>query len=192
MQLRPNAVSFASEPQTHAFNTPYQLSLVPPEVLARQQAFGGEPLMDSPSNASVTTHRVRHGDVLVFGSDGVWDNVSPSDVLGIVTQYMVGFGGWRLDSLEKVDPSKPGTGAMIVAPRLTHMTEDGGVGTFERTIQALLAVAVAGEAKIASLNQRRDGPFARELKRYYPHEDWHGGKVDDICVIVAVVVQNGR
>jgi protein phosphatase PTC7 len=184
VQLRPNAVSFASEPQTHAFNTPYQLSLIPPEILARQRAFGGEPLMDTPANASVTTHRVRHGDVFVFASDGVWDNLSPSDVLGIVTEYMVGFAGWRLDAA-----GGGGTRAMVVAQELADITEDGGIGTFERTIQALLAVAVAGEAKIASLNQKRDGPFARELKRYYPHEDWHGGKVDDICVVVAVVVQ---
>ena len=41
MQLRLNAITASSEPQTHAFNTPYQLSLVPPSVAARAAAFGG-------------------------------------------------------------------------------------------------------------------------------------------------------
>jgi protein phosphatase PTC7 len=152
--------------------------------------------MDMPVNASVTTHRVRHGDVIVFGSDGVWDNLSPSDVLEIVTRYMMGFHGWETGSLKVADDLSEGdqeaavTKATLVSPELTRLTEEGGVGTYERTIQAMLAVAVAGEAKIASMNERRDGPFARELKRYFPHEDWKGGKVDDICVVVAVVVQN--
>jgi protein phosphatase PTC7 len=152
--------------------------------------------MDMPVNASVTTHRVRHGDVIVFGSDGVWDNLSPSDVLEIVTRYMMGFQGWETGSLKVADDPSEGdeetavTKATLVSSELTRLTEEGGVGTYERTIQAMLAVAVAGEAKIASVNERRDGPFARELKRYFPHEDWKGGKVDDICVVVAVVVQN--
>lgn len=193
VQLRPKAVSYASEPQTHAFNTPYQLSLVPPEILARQRAFGGMPLMDLPVNASVTTHRVRHGDVLVFGSDGVWDNLSPSDVLAVVTEYMMGFQGWTTGPLKSSQSYSEDTEtkATLVGPMLTSLTEDGGIGTYERTIQAMLAVAITGEAKIASLNQKRDGPFAREVKRHYPNEDWKGGKVDDICVVVAVVVQNG-
>ncbi len=42
-------------------------------------------------------------------------------------------------------------------------------------------------ARAASINTSRDGPFAKEVKKYYPHETWHGGKIDDICVVVAVV-----
>ena len=158
-------------------------------MLARQRAFGGTPLQDLPVNASVTTHKVRHGDVLVFGSDGVWDNLSPSDVLGVVTQYMMGFHGWRTGKEGHEDVATGAATATSVGPRLGALTVDGGVGTYERTIQALLAVAITGEAKIASLNERRDGPFAREVKRNFPNEDWKGGKVDDICVIVAVVVE---
>ncbi len=37
------------------------------------------------------------------------------------------------------------------------------------------------------MDTSRDGPFAKEVKKYYPNEAWHGGKVDDICVVVAVV-----
>ena len=55
-----------------------------------------------------------------------------------------------------------------------------------------MAAAVAGEAKAASENSKRDGPFAREVQKYYPEEMWRGGKVDDICVVVAVVVEEGK
>ncbi|MCJ1445989.1 MAG: hypothetical protein MMC23_006494 [Stictis urceolatum] len=182
VQLRPNAVYYASESQTHAFNTPYQLSVIPPEMLARSRAFGGEPLHDFPKDSSVTHHSVKHGDVLVFASDGVWDNLSPADVLRLTSHYMTGFNGWRSTK----------EGSLLVSDEIKALTEDGGIQAQEKTIQSLLAVAIAGEAKVASMDQRRDGPFAREVHNYFPNDDWHGGKVDDICVIVAVTVQNGR
>ena len=84
VQLRLNAIHNYSEPQTHAFNTPYQLSIVPEKVLAQAAAFGGEQLCDFPKDANVSQHSLRHGDVLVFASDGVWDNLSSQDILRIV------------------------------------------------------------------------------------------------------------
>src|SRR5206468_3975483 len=74
-QLRLNAVHHYADPQTHAFNTPYQLSLIPPRILAQSRTFGGTPLADLPKDANVTNHELRHGDVLIFASDGVWDNL---------------------------------------------------------------------------------------------------------------------
>ena len=47
------------------------------------------------------------------------------------------------------------------------------------------------EAKVAGLDRRRDGPFAKEVKMRYPQEGWEGGKPDDIAVVVCVAVQEG-
>ncbi|MCJ1383180.1 hypothetical protein MMC17_006293 [Xylographa soralifera] len=180
VQLRPNAVYFASKPQTHAFNTPYQLSIMPPRMLARSVAFGHKPLSDQPKDASVTDHTVKHGDVLVFATDGVWDNLSSTDVMKLVSRYMVGFNGWA-----------NGKDGIAASDQLDVLTTEGGIAKErENTLQALLAVAITGEAKAASENTKLDGPFAREVQKYYPGEDWHGGKVDDICVVVAVVVKD--
>jgi protein phosphatase PTC7 len=55
------------------------------------------------------------------------------------------------------------------------------------TLQSALATELVTAAKRASINSKLDGPFAKEVHKYYPHENWHGGKVDDICVVVAVV-----
>ena len=116
----------------------------------------------------------------MFATDGVWDNLSSTDVMKLVSRYMIGFNGW-VDGKEGIGPSD----------QLGVLTTEGGIGKErENTLQALLAVAITGEAKAASENTKLDGPFAREVQKYYPDEDWHGGKVDDICVVVAVVVRD--
>ena len=181
LQLRPNAVYYSSKPQTHAFNTPYQLSMIPPQVLARVRAFGGQYLSDFPRDANISNHKVKHGDVLIFATDGVWDNLNSTDVLKLVSRYMIGFNGWISGK----------DGGLAISDHLRSLTEDGGIAKdHENSLQAMMAVAITGEAKMASLNTRTDGPFAREVQRFYPREEFHGGKVDDICVVVAVVVQN--
>lgn len=179
IQLRPNAVHYHSTPQTHAFNTPYQLSIVPPKMLALSKLFGGNPYGDLPRDASVTTHRMRHGDVLIFATDGVWDNLSPADLLKIVSGQMTASKAWL--NTEK---------GMTASEHLDSVTWPAdGAQDKAMDLQSALAIRITWEAKMASLNTKRDGPFAREVQRYYPGEDFHGGKVDDICVVVAVVVE---
>ncbi|CAK7228421.1 Protein phosphatase 2C 7 [Sporothrix bragantina] len=188
IQLRLNAVHTCSEPQTHAFNTPYQLSMIPPNILARMAAFGGAQLSDEPRDAEVTRLDLRHGDVLVFASDGVWDNLFNQDILQLVSRAMLATGAWQ-------PQSKDAGAAVAVAPSsiLKKLTDAEGAGVGSTgsgnvvTLQSLIATQITGAAKAASVNTKLDGPFAKEVKRYYPQETWHGGKVDDICVVVAVV-----
>ncbi|CAK7220345.1 Protein phosphatase 2C 7 [Sporothrix eucalyptigena] len=187
IQLRLNAVHTCSEPQTHAFNTPYQLSMIPPNILARMAAFGGAQLSDEPRDAEVTRLDLRHGDVLVFASDGVWDNLFNQDILQLVSRSMMATGAWQAQS-------KDAGAAVAVAPPsvLKNLMDAEGKGVGSSggnvvTLQSLIATQITGAAKAASVNTKLDGPFAKEVKRYYPQETWHGGKVDDICVVVAVV-----
>ncbi|KAH9888246.1 protein serine/threonine phosphatase 2C [Xylariomycetidae sp. FL2044] len=175
VQLRLNAVNTYSEPQTHAFNTPYQLSIVPASMLARAAAFGGAQLCDYPKDADVTEHELKHGDILVFASDGVWDNLFNQDILRITSGLMKYIGAW-VDS---------GSGVRVIENLKPYL--EG-----EATIQGALARQITREAKAASVNQRLDGPFAKEVQKYYPQENWHGGKIDDICVIVAVVSEDSN
>ena len=185
-QLRRSKVQYYSNPQTHAFNTPYQLSIVPPRILALSRVFGGAPLHDMPKDAHEESLKVKHGDVLVFGTDGLWDNLSPSDVLEIVNRQMRGFEAW----VPKND-NEEGGGKVEVSDKIYELAEDGGIAVqVEDNLQTNLAVNIVGEAKAASQDTKRDGPFAKEIQKYYPNEEWHGGKVDDICVVVAVVVRD--
>ena len=186
IHLRLNGVHAYSEPQTHAFNTPFQMSVVPPGVMLRMAAFGGAQLSDLPRDADVTRLSLQHGDVLVFASDGLWDNLFNQDVLRIVSRTMTRTGAWVVTD----------SGIKVVADLDPHTSldgqrEGGGGGADAHapvvTLQSLLATALVGAAKAASVNTKLDGPFAKEAKRYYPLENWRGGKVDDICVVAVVV-----
>ena len=178
MQLRPGAIAQYSDPQTHAFNTPYQLSIIPPAMLAQSRAFGGGPLHDLPEAADVTSNQVRHGDVLIFATDGVWDNIDSAEILRFVNRHMAIKRGWaRKEGQLRATNKLRG---------LTGMEEDEKKEG--KTLQAELAYGIAQEAKAASLNTKRDGPFAKEVQKAFPGEAYHGGKSDDICVVVAVVV----
>ncbi|KAF4503837.1 hypothetical protein G6O67_008777 [Ophiocordyceps sinensis] len=181
LHLRLNAVNAYSEPQTHDFNSPYQLAILP-RLIARMAAFGGTNFCDSPRDADVTHHRVRHGDVLIVATDGVLDNLFNQDILRITSRVMVSSGAWTMtpsgdlgaadyiDAL--VSPARPEAGERAV------------------TLQSLLATELVTAAKMASIDTRVKGPFAKQFRRYYPYEErWQGGKVDDICVVATVVCE---
>ncbi len=192
IHLRLNAVHACSEPQVHAFNTPFQLSIVPPSLQLRQAAFGGTQLSDHPRDAEVSRDTLLHGDVLVFASDGLWDNVFNQDILRIVSRTMTSSGAWRnTDAGIRVAPD-------LTALTIPHDASDGKPAATTAaaatepprhliSLQSFRATEITGAAKAASVNTKRDGPFAKEVKKYYPYEAWHGGKVDDICVVVAIV-----
>jgi protein phosphatase PTC7 len=195
--LRLGSVHHYSNPQTHAFNTPYQMSLTPPDILAQATVFGGMPLNDKPDRADLADHMLRHGDVLVLATDGVWDNLNSHDILTSVSAIMRSTGAWlRSDEegyavspeiSELVDLEKaPGKHALRISETISTQKQVLPLAT--GTLQSVLAAAIVGEAKTASLNQKRDGPFAKEMQKNFPFDPWHGGKVDDISVLVVVAV----
>ncbi|KAF2199641.1 5-azacytidine resistance protein azr1, partial [Delitschia confertaspora ATCC 74209] len=178
MHLGLNAVRHFTQPQTHEFNMPYQMSKIPQRMRVQMAIFGSTSASDMPKDSNVTHHHVQHGDVLVFATDGVWDNLFPQDVLSIVSRAMVRLGAW----VEKGN-------AMAVSERLYELTQADRDGKADiESLQAKIAVAIAKEAKVTGLDPRRNGPFAREVKKYFPHENYWGGKPDDIAAVVAVVV----
>ncbi|KAK9844187.1 hypothetical protein WJX81_007473 [Elliptochloris bilobata] len=69
--LRGRHVVHRSPQQQHAFNWPFQL---------------GSPgsRSDTPSSADLSTVEVAAGDVVVAATDGVWDNVFPEELAGVV------------------------------------------------------------------------------------------------------------
>jgi protein phosphatase PTC7 len=175
-----NAVKHHSTPQTHGFNTPFQLTKFPKRMLVQMALFNGyiKQYAENPRDANITRHQLKNGDVLVFATDGVWDNLTPQDTLRVVSREMSSFGGWT----DSDNGSKVGS-------KLWDLTHEGKIGVAEgRTLQAVLAQAIVAEAKSASVNTQRDGPFAKAVQKRYPGENWRGGKMDDICVVVVIAV----
>lgn len=180
--VSPGKIAFRSEMQTHAFNTPYQMSKVPPKMQAQHAIFGGSThFSETPQDADVTKHKVQHGDIVLFATDGVWDNLSAQDVLKVVTKVMEEQGYWN----------EAGGETTLNETKVRSLPGKVSPKTQESYLPGLLASAVMREAKLAGLDTKRNGPFAREVKLYYPHEAWQGGKPDDIAVVVAVAVENG-
>ncbi|KAJ5475089.1 hypothetical protein N7539_008155 [Penicillium diatomitis] len=196
--LRLAAVHHYSVPQTHGFNTPYQLSVIPPKMRAQASVFGGSFLEDTPQDAAVTNVQMQHGDVLILATDGVFDNLNNQDILKIVTTRMVMTGAWTATEDSGVKISReiasltvPGGLASAFPPPKSADKEHETLESVY-TLQSLLAASIAGEAKAASMDFRRDGPFAKEAQRYYPGDYYRGGKVDDICALVMIAVDENQ
>lgn len=198
--LRLAAVHHYSVPQTHGFNTPYQLSVIPPKMRAQASVFGGAYLEDFPKDAAVTNVQMQHGDVLILATDGVFDNLNNQDILKVVTSRMVLTGAWTATEDYGVGISDTLAGLTVPGGLATafpppknpsaSQPNEKEIASLESTLtlQSLLAASIAGEAKAASADFRRDGPFAKEAQRYYPGDYYRGGKVDDICALVIVAV----
>jgi protein phosphatase PTC7 len=71
--IRGGQIVFATDVLQHQFNMPYQLgnTALLPET-------------DTPADAAVATPSVQHGDVIVMGSDGFFDNVWDEDLTRLV------------------------------------------------------------------------------------------------------------
>ncbi|EGP91497.1 uncharacterized protein MYCGRDRAFT_53722 [Zymoseptoria tritici IPO323] len=178
----PGRVAHRSVVQTHAFNTPYQFSKVPAKMQAQYAIFGGSThYSETPAQADVFIHQLKHGDIVMFATDGVWDNLSAQDTLAIVTRVMEGGGYWS--------KSNNGAETMLNDTLIQALPRTIDDTTSQNYLPGILAAAVMREAKMAGLDRRRNGPFAKEVKQYYPDEPWEGGKADDIAVVVAVAVQ---
>lgn len=184
--IGPGRVAYRSQAQTHAFNTPYQMSKVPAKIQAQHAIFGGSThFSETPKQADVEKHQLKHGDLVLFATDGVWDNLSAQDTLGIVTRVMEEQGYWFKSH------NFPGAETMLNDTMVRSMPQRIREKDHEKYLPMLVATAVMREAKTAGLDRRRDGPFAKEVKQHYPGEDWRGGKPDDIAVVVCVAVEEG-
>ncbi|KAH3688824.1 hypothetical protein WICPIJ_000184 [Wickerhamomyces pijperi] len=65
--------------QTHQFNTPFQLAIIPESILNQQKA-GSRFIMDTPRKADEYSFQLQKGDIVVFATDGVIDNIAVQDI----------------------------------------------------------------------------------------------------------------
>ena len=86
--VRDGTLVHGTEEQTHCFNTPFQLSLPPPEHMERGT------LIDSPNDADVYKFQAQDGDIILLGTDGVFDNVDINILLELINTLK----GKKIDS----------------------------------------------------------------------------------------------
>ncbi|KAI8871630.1 protein serine/threonine phosphatase 2C, partial [Ramicandelaber brevisporus] len=80
--IRRGAMLFRTEEQQHSFNYPFQL---------------GTGTSDSPDDAQSFNLRLQRGDIIIVGSDGVFDNLFDEDILDEVLRNLP-------SGLNKADP----------------------------------------------------------------------------------------
>jgi serine/threonine protein phosphatase PrpC len=64
--IRYNEFIFRNEEQQHSFNYPYQL---------------GTGSLETPKDSQQFTVKIQKGDIIVMGSDGIYDNLFEDDIL---------------------------------------------------------------------------------------------------------------
>jgi len=71
MVIRGTDIVFRSKEQQHSFNFPYQL---------------GTGSADMPSHAVIVTINIQPGDLVIVGSDGLWDNLFDDEIVEVATR----------------------------------------------------------------------------------------------------------
>lgn len=162
--------------QQHAFNCPFQLSRLPvPEDFDRLRSQGLNALVravqstcsskqDLPAHADTYNFKVQEGDLLLLGTDGVFDNLHDYEVCQLVS--LAAF---------PVEASELGAGSC--KSRCTRSPTD----------PANLALAIAKAAHFRSQDQGAKTPFGATAREAGLHHV--GGKMDDISVVAAWVVR---
>lgn len=147
-----------SKPLLHTFNTPYQMAIIPDSLRIQNS----QRIDDKPSDATLSTHTLQHGDVVVFATDGLVDNLFAHEILSIVTDTMVRMSSWNYNSSGEIEPSDEMAGA------------------------SELASALVKHAALYSMDTQRQTPFTQELKRNV-NLTAYGGKPDDVTVVCLLV-----
>ncbi|KAJ1786126.1 hypothetical protein LPJ59_005994, partial [Coemansia sp. RSA 2399] len=180
--VRQGDMVYRTEEQQHSFNYPYQLST--------------EAHTDGASDAQVFRLKIQKGDIIIVGSDGVFDNLFDEDILEEVSHHlppvMRADGAPELkyssDSLwyesqgssnSSSNLAEPGDGtpaAVVAAPGFS-------LPQFHVDPKAI-SLAIAKRAKVVSEDARyTESPF--QMRAMQEGLYYQGGKRDDITVVVA-------
>ncbi|CAD7931417.1 unnamed protein product [Amoebophrya sp. A25] len=149
--------------QLHAFNCPYQLTRMPDvpydsidfEWSQSHRAELADPI------------RVKEGDVLICGSDGLFDNVFESKILSIVSEC-----------------------CCSASSGITGPEDAAGGGGIEPLSEKKICQRLFNEAIACAYPTGHQTPFSMACSERWDR-DMAGGKPDDTTVIVSVVRRKG-
>ena len=161
MVFRRNGIYLRSEEQQHSFNYPYQLS---------------SKRINRPEDALRLRIRIEPGDLVLLGSDGLFDNLFDEDICAAVRSSLITnpIGQVTLGSVSNNNGKD--SSPFIVKYQFATPTR--------QKLQAL-ADELAKKAREASRDQNYHSPFAKRAIEQGIYAI--GGKEDDITVVLAYV-----
>ncbi|EIW68416.1 hypothetical protein TREMEDRAFT_16396, partial [Tremella mesenterica DSM 1558] len=190
--LRSSKPLHTTIPQTHAFNTPYQLSKFPPkpklssserssiieqlralkkgemispELEEKAQGLMPDPISTKPNEGDEFKSDLQPGDTVLIYTDGMSDNL-PFEHLPLLEQVV-----------ERV----------LDQPVNAHLTPGERASEKARILADVLVGYARGGMMRTGLEEGWKTPFELEAKKY--SKRFLGGKVDDITVLTAVVTE---
>lgn len=157
--IRDGAIVYRTTEQQHYFNCPYQI---------------GTDSLDTVEVGGPIDFMLQHGDWLIMGTDGLWDNVFTSNIVDLVGSHASGD--------ESAPQKKSSTdNASDGGSAVSDCSASGNAQEAQVIAQRLAEFAV----KIAN-DERGSSPFAVNAQN--AGHLFLGGKVDDITIISALVV----
>eukprot|EP01080_Neovahlkampfia_damariscottae_P010017 gene10017-2336_t len=83
MVIRSNKLIYKSKPQQHQFNYPYQLTYISPSLLEDDQVVEQKNDLKKLDTGKI---QVQDDDIVILGTDGLFDNLYDSDILDVMKQ----------------------------------------------------------------------------------------------------------
>ncbi|EFC40025.1 predicted protein [Naegleria gruberi] len=162
--IRNGGIIYRSKPQQHRFNAPYQLTICPPER-------NGTCIQNEPKDGDLVEHQLADGDIIVMGTDGLFDNLFDWQILQIINQGQAG-----IEPFSEI-LKKAATGDKESILRVNQQLHNR-------------AREIAKLARIVSISDS-NFTFTPFSKAYTEETGRHisGGKKDDITVIVAALLK---
>ncbi|KAI9327062.1 phosphatase 2C-like domain-containing protein [Zopfochytrium polystomum] len=117
--IRDGEAIFRSEEQQHSFNFPYQL---------------GTGSRDTPGDALAYLIKVREGDLVVLGTDGIFDNVFDDEILEIVKKTAASAAPALLHR-PRIDPQRTADALLAKAREVAEDSKFGNSPFQARAIQ---------------------------------------------------------
>lgn len=161
--LRDSSIVFKTAEQQHSFNFPYQL---------------GTNSRDRPKDAQSYSVPVQRGDVIIMGSDGLFDNLFDSDIEEEVSKWSP---SWAWDQIPKIPEEILSLSS--AASTLRNCSPNYHSSLRPGDLSHALATRACQVSQQTS--EKQETPFKE--KAISEGFKFKGGKRDDITVLVAVV-----
>jgi serine/threonine protein phosphatase PrpC len=188
-ETKMSKIILKTDEQQHNFNAPYQLAKIPDnlkdfKISAQWQSDSKKKFWrDKISDSCLYQWEVREGDIVLWATDGLFDNLYSKEIIRIVDVFMS-----ECMTLSAKSNSLPSHQTFSETPEFDHSQNI----LMTKKNAKRLAKELVKEAYRKSKSKTCFTPFGDKfdktlIKKNKEILKWKGGKPDDICAVVGFV-----